>query len=1682
LFATNYTLRDNFVTYSEIIEQEGWLSGYDKRRKITIDNTKVSATLSDFPVYLKIGSSAGIGTDDLTDITDDLGSSTYRKKIAVTTSNGTSQCNVEIAFENIAGGVMELHVRVPSISSSEDTLLYIYWDSTLTVADNANVGDIGEAAGQAVWEPGFAGVWHMQETYPDDIVDSTGNGNAAQPANLDATNKITDGKLNGAYEYPAINEYSYADDDATLDLPDAFTIECWLRHTSMTTHTGWYLDKGTNDNVFENYGAVVVNGEVSLSYKNGAFHGWQSNDTPLSNSTWQHVVCKFTSAVAASAAIFVDGVESSGSWTSGTGTLALITNTAELRFARSRLGTTNYDGDMDEIRVHNVNRSDSWVVASYHTQKDNFVTYSTFETEPTDKAWLTGYDKRAKVTIDRTKVDEDLIDFPVYIPINSSAGISDTDITALLTDLSMTGGSDTYAKKMAVTSGDGVTILFVEWDHILTGSDSGLHVKVPFIDASENTELYIYWDSSKTMADNDYVGVTGDWAAQQVWDLNFIHVGHFNSQVPSTFVVPGSDDLNYNTDLTHTNMDATNLVAGKNGKGIDFNGTDESQQTGTSTIYTSIVNITIEHLSKRTGTKAAHTICQYGKAAGQSWGMNIDLFTGNLDKSEFNFYDGAWRTVRDPNTHNIDQWYYWAGRYDKVTMDLFRQDSKVATVPYTGALQYNNPFGFRVGAYQATAPTKANFFEGVLDELRISRIARSDGWIKATYHTLWDNLVSIGATVTSASPPSPTDLSPADWLTGYNRRRRVNIDPANIDENLTDFPVLININSSSGPDNIDLSDITNDLTSTSNRKKIAVTTSDGETQCYVEIAYEDIANDKMELYVKVPTVFMGKDTPLFIYWHSTNSVADNTTYVGDTGDSAADNVWDSDFVGVWHLTQEPSGSLDVKESTGLNLDGTTVNLVTANWIDTPLGKGYEYDQTPLREYVEVGYNSVMAFTDYITLESFDKFVNAARPAERQIDSGNQTNTQNPFALLPLSGKPGFSYRGTNGVFYTYDADVAQIVAGEWAHHAAIHTNLDGSKTATFFDGTRLAGAWQSGTGDVGRTSLYDHLRFGTARTTGDPWQLIGAQSEVRISKVIRSDAWIKATAKSLHDEIVGFGMTLSVPTDETLNNPDWPDGWDGKRLQVQIDHTLVDGPLTDFPICYSVDGAAGINEVDSRELTEDLATAGNRKKVMFLDEAGNKLYAEIEEKYDMSLDIMTFHVKVPKVCSAINTVLWVHWDAAHASETTYIGDLNETPAEAVWSNGFIGVWHMHIDVSDGDDIHDSTGITPDSSRGTTGSVLNQVQGVNNSKGITFNKDNALDQNHWSVDPTTEMEAADDITVEAIAKRTQDHPLSQAVCQLGKDQGQSFGINSNRHDTAPNKMGFHLYSGAWYNAQDPNEYDAEVWYHWAGSYDEATLKFFRNGVMVASAPFVGVLDYTTTHRWNMGVYSVTYSTWADWFSGAISEVRLSNVARSAEWNKATYHSMFDSLLILDEAGPEGAPAIPPFEPDASDTYTPYNATELTVDGDNYQNNGPLVNSEYWYNVGGPIPNLPSGWNIMAEPLAQDTTWQITTEQAQDSGWNIQTELTPQDTAWTIIYELKQDVGWNVLKGVLGYIQQFYLKCINFVFDVEEVNAHCVDETDDVREMVPLKSEFCLKNSHQDHFEITRVINENVFILN
>ena len=375
------------------------------------------------------------------------------------------------------------------------------------------------------------------------------------------------------------------------------------------------------------------------------------------------------------------------------------------------------------------------------------------------------------------------------------------------------------------------------------------------------------------------------------------------------------------------------------------------------------------------------------------------------------------------------------------------------------------------------------------------------------------------------------------WLGSWAKRVEIKIDSSQVDDTLSDFPILLYISSSSGIGSDNVTCIFDELTDNNNRKKIAVTTSTGTTQCYAEIEKWDDVNEEAWIWVKVPHVTSLSDTTFYLYY---DVLADNNTaYIGDTNSVPAENVWDSNFKAVYHMADGVDTS-SIYDSTSNNYDGAK-----------------SLDGNP------VEYNSVIA-------------LGQSGNGTRSITIGNLGITDNwTMEALALSDTnvPTIQYPlgpvGSSGMFMLYHDDWGFSDASRSVDGSLIVTDTFYYFTVTKSDLTYslFLNGDPDGSDTLADIDISDLRLF--KRPSG--WRLFGDIDEVRFSNIARSSEWIKATNESRIDNILTWGTETfapaNPPTDLVLTEVEgsrvditWTKG--GGTLNTEIRRSIGSYPTT----------------------------------------------------------------------------------------------------------------------------------------------------------------------------------------------------------------------------------------------------------------------------------------------------------------------------------------------------------------------------------------------------------------------------------------------------------------------------------------------------------------------------------------
>jgi len=259
--------------------------------------------------------------------------------VLFTGADGVSRLSHELeSFDSVSGHLVAW-VRVPVLSSVEDTVLYVYYGNPSSGSQESVVD---------VWDSGFVAVHHLEEK-SGVVFDSSVVGNDGVAQNgvvLDAV-----GRIDGGDSFDGVND--------RIALPRVFTSE------SQFSFEGWFFTSNVSKQQ-----ALVSQRDwsskgVLLQYNSGKLYFYVDGlnvNKVVSANAWHYVVGTFDGSVAR---LYVDGgapvsVATSLSWP--------VLNTS----FGDRVDTFNrqFQGSLDEIRLSNVARSQGYITTSYNNQNN----------------------------------------------------------------------------------------------------------------------------------------------------------------------------------------------------------------------------------------------------------------------------------------------------------------------------------------------------------------------------------------------------------------------------------------------------------------------------------------------------------------------------------------------------------------------------------------------------------------------------------------------------------------------------------------------------------------------------------------------------------------------------------------------------------------------------------------------------------------------------------------------------------------------------------------------------------------------------------------------------------------------------------------------------------------------------------------------------------------------------------------------------------------------------------------------------------------------------------------------------------------------------------------------------------------------------------------------------------------
>lgn len=270
----------------------------------------------------------------------------------------TTPLTFELVYYNATTGAFEMHIKIPTLSTSTDTVIYMAFGDSGISTDGSST---------STWNSSFKGVFHLKDGTTLAVTDSSQTGNNG--TNNGAT--ATTGQIDGGASFNGTNQTV---DLGTTNVPirSAITVSGWFKTTAATAKIlsrwddataglNWLMIAGTNDiNV---YAAQANN------------NAWNATATGMTSGAWTFI------AFASSGSNAITLYKNDDSPISGSNlfpTPGVDGPKVVLGAGQNGTGYVDlFNGQADEIRISDSVRSTSWMTADYNSQKasSTFITW-----------------------------------------------------------------------------------------------------------------------------------------------------------------------------------------------------------------------------------------------------------------------------------------------------------------------------------------------------------------------------------------------------------------------------------------------------------------------------------------------------------------------------------------------------------------------------------------------------------------------------------------------------------------------------------------------------------------------------------------------------------------------------------------------------------------------------------------------------------------------------------------------------------------------------------------------------------------------------------------------------------------------------------------------------------------------------------------------------------------------------------------------------------------------------------------------------------------------------------------------------------------------------------------------------------------------------------------------------------
>ena len=320
---------------------------YTYERDITLDYTKVAGgtNLSNFPVLISLSGQNFLKQSPTGQI---LNANGYD---IIFTDNNYNKLDHQIEYFNGTNGDYIAWVRIPTLSTTSNTIIKILYGDPLIATDPSVT---------SVWDSHYKGVWHLDNSSLNDFTSFNKSATSFFSPTYPA------GRIYNALGLDGGNQNARVINAPNTNFSGNLTVSAWiyLNGLGLDQKIAGNQNNGTGGYKFGVYTNNKVEFEIRNAANNPSLNRAEPGGTTLTIGQWYYVA-GISSDVLDSIKTFVSGIPERPFKKTGT----LVNSSNDLTIGKEPFsGTAYWNGRIDELRISDEVRSNGWLLTEFNNQ------------------------------------------------------------------------------------------------------------------------------------------------------------------------------------------------------------------------------------------------------------------------------------------------------------------------------------------------------------------------------------------------------------------------------------------------------------------------------------------------------------------------------------------------------------------------------------------------------------------------------------------------------------------------------------------------------------------------------------------------------------------------------------------------------------------------------------------------------------------------------------------------------------------------------------------------------------------------------------------------------------------------------------------------------------------------------------------------------------------------------------------------------------------------------------------------------------------------------------------------------------------------------------------------------------------------------------------------------------------